>query len=372
MKLSIKNKGLFFFIKNFIIFLAAIGGIGFFAFCAILNVSYDGIESGNSYVLYTVLIGAVASVLCIKRDVHDKLKISAKMLAALVFFFLMALIYYIGGGNVGSESFIFFRNFIVWAFPATLAGMYFTKKENRVFFWKSLDIFMLMLTIYGGRIAVNMLINGRYSVGTNYQLGSYVAAFAFGLNLYLITLADSEKRFKFANSVIFSIIQFILLPLQAFSVVIGGGRGAFVTLIAFVAYVIISSKKAKKILRMFIIIILILLTFLIVLNLVGANEVILSGWNRISALIFSNEITNANTSGRYSIYEDAFRQINKKPFLGYGFFRYRNTMFYPHNIFLEVLLQGGISFLYYFYYLWLRSLLILLEIIKLIVILVLF
>ena len=55
----------------------------------------------------------------------------------------------------------------------------------------------------------------------------------------------------------------------------------------------------------------------------------------------------SKTSNRDILYEESIKLIKKKPLIGYGFLDYLNqTGFgYPHNFFLEVLLQGGLLFL---------------------------
>ena len=56
--------------------------------------------------------------------------------------------------------------------------------------------------------------------------------------------------------------------------------------------------------------------------------------------------TGNATSGRDEIYSDALGFIADRPVYGYGLYAYLFKMeMFPHNIFLEILLQGGLLFL---------------------------
>lgn len=73
------------------------------------------------------------------------------------------------------------------------------------------------------------------------------------------------------------------------------------------------------------------------------------GLNRgTSFFSFTEGISWENTSNRGSVYGKAIEAIKNSPVYGYGFYEYLFKYSYnhtPHNIILEVLLQGGIVYL---------------------------
>src|SRR5690606_30091320 len=69
-------------------------------------------------------------------------------------------------------------------------------------------------------------------------------------------------------------------------------------------------------------------------------------FSRVFSYISSEGIEWDSTSGRNDLYEKAIEYISKSPIIGYGVFgMFSEFGFYPHNLILEVLLQGGLVYL---------------------------
>ena len=66
-----------------------------------------------------------------------------------------------------------------------------------------------------------------------------------------------------------------------------------------------------------------------------------NNFERITSLFDHGGINTSASSGRDEIWKDAWVLISERPILGYGLFSYLSHINWPHNIFLEVLLQGG-------------------------------
>jgi O-antigen ligase len=62
-----------------------------------------------------------------------------------------------------------------------------------------------------------------------------------------------------------------------------------------------------------------------------------------------NGINWEKTSGRDQVYSSAISFIKERPILGYGIFSYWRVMPNPHNLFLEILLSGGIVYFFMFF-----------------------
>jgi O-antigen ligase len=68
--------------------------------------------------------------------------------------------------------------------------------------------------------------------------------------------------------------------------------------------------------------------------------------DRLFSYISSEGLDMSQTSNRDSVFETAMVFISDSPLWGYGLFGYYDVLgYYPHNLFLEILLQGGAIFL---------------------------
>jgi O-antigen ligase len=78
----------------------------------------------------------------------------------------------------------------------------------------------------------------------------------------------------------------------------------------------------------------------------GVTDVMQTGSERIFSYITPSGVDLSETSGRGEVYSNAWKLIKEQPALGYGIFKYADiSKGYPHNIFMEFLLQGGIVYL---------------------------
>ena len=72
-----------------------------------------------------------------------------------------------------------------------------------------------------------------------------------------------------------------------------------------------------------------------------------SSLERVFSYLTPNGIDMSQTSGRDHVYRDAIELIKQSPIIGYGIFGFFKVYgSYPHNFFLEILLQGGILLLF--------------------------
>lgn len=228
-----------------------------------------------------------------------------------------------------------FYLFFIWSAPAALAGIYFSdidkndfeKLTRKLYYFNS---FFIIFTILIPFIRSNL--EKPISLGLmNYQNITYITAFTIGLGLYFIN-SESEKSLKFI------ILNIILLPV----IFIGAGRGGTLVLIVYVLITLINILRNKKIKMHY-------KFFISLFSIIGCFifyqlSMIFDKDNRIFAYITADGINlDEGASGRNIVYEMDIDAIAKSPIFGYGFFNYYQlTYSVPHNLFLEILLIGGI------------------------------
>jgi len=343
-------------LKSIVPLLNMMGSDFFFAIMAVLRIQYTGVE--NSYLLqvYAISIGLMIIALFIK-DVINESRLSFSDLLVL----LLPLFYYISyfaSGVFGDTSNALATRIIVqfsiWIVPAICAAIYAAKLRSLGQLMSWMELVMIILTIGVFADIVVPMIQGRMFVsfsGADYQRASYFSAFALGLNLYFSFFAKSE-RFVFFKSPYWKAICFVLFFLQVVGVVIPGGRGGAVLGVLYIALTLFLLSRRKRRTRLMLIrnlsyLALLIIVFLLVMPVLMENEVFLKGFIRATQFISeSGRINWAGTSYRDILYGNAVDLIEARPFLGYGIFGYieKNSNIYPHNLLLEILLQGGVVY----------------------------
>jgi len=190
--------------------------------------------------------------------------------------------------------------------------------------------------------------------GGGRQETSYNAALCLGINLSYLILGDKIERYKIFKSKAFKIISLIFIPVQILITIMGRGRGGAVLLILTIIAVIILNFK-QNLLKIITIVALFFLFGYIILvnnNISWLHDLLNVGLEKSFGYISGSNI-DMEATGRDWVYEAIINLIKEKPILGYGFFNAYSESFrviqgYSHNIFLDVLLQGGIIYLIIF------------------------
>ena len=131
----------------------------------------------------------------------------------------------------------------------------------------------------------------------------------------------------------------------------GGGRGAFVTVLIGLAVVGLGKLRAINprfvIKGLFGFIALVLVMLFVLGNIDEEYAALLNdNFGRIFSVIADGGLDTSASSGRDDIWLEAFRHIVDRPVFGYGIYSYLAVMnMHPHNIVLEILLQGGLVLL---------------------------
>ena len=222
--------------------------------------------------------------------------------------------------------------------PAVLTGMYMLSHDDIM---KKVEYallpFILLYTITLASVAftANIGVNIAQTFNTdflNYQSISYYSIFAFGFNMYLIVqCSNSYTRYR----------RYILIALAILQVIItimAGGRGAFVLGCVFTLYFALKYITFSKLISYILIGLAVLLTINAILS---DNEIYKMGFERIFNFFGNTEAIG--TDNRWIRWNLAWNAFTKSPVFGHGLGSvFYEVGFYSHNIFTDMLCEGGV------------------------------
>lgn len=222
--------------------------------------------------------------------------------------------------------------------PAVLTGMYMLSHDDIM---KKVEYallpFILLYTITLASVAftANIGVNIVQTFNTdflNYQSISYYSIFAFGFNMYLIVqCSNSYTRYR----------RYILIALAILQVIItimAGGRGAFVLGCVFTLYFALKHITFSKLISYILIGLAVLLTINAILS---DNEIFKMGFERIFNFFGNTEAIG--TDNRWIRWNLAWNAFTKSPVFGHGLGSvFYEVGFYSHNIFTDMLCEGGV------------------------------
>ena len=222
--------------------------------------------------------------------------------------------------------------------PAVLTGMYMLSHDDIM---KKVEYallpFILLYTITLASVAftANIGVNIAQTFNTdflNYQSISYYSIFAFGFNMYLIVqCSNSYTRYR----------RYILIALAILQVIItimAGGRGAFVLGCVFTLYFALKHITFSKLISYILIGLAVLLTINAILS---DNEIFKMGFERLFNFFGNTEAIG--TDNRWIRWNLAWNAFTKSPVFGHGLGSvFYEVGFYSHNIFTDMLCEGGV------------------------------
>lgn len=333
----------------------------FFSTLGILGIKYSGIENSNLYLVYNIFLFVYTTSLFFNDLIFKKNKLNVYQ----IFLILVPLIFTISflfsyiNNNINSIGFDRYIFFIVWAVPSILTGMYISKNNKSEAFFRYLDVVMLIIGVSSAFYFINVIQTGSRETidGSTYQTISYNAALSYGINLYLLLNGKLYKRFNFTHSIFYKIFSIILLSIQIFTVLISGGRGGFVLLLVYTllnTIFIYNNKstinlfKRNKSLNVFFGIVIFVSLLFLFLNELNNISIFQVSVNRVFEYISIDGINWSATSTRNIIYNNVIELIYESPITGYGIFGMWSVSVLPHNLILEILMQGGFIYLFIF------------------------
>jgi|SRR5690625_731072 len=325
----------------------------FFSFMGLLGVNYEGSESSNIYIIYltALFIFTLASylytVLTIGLSQNELVA-----LGLLVLFFFVHLLWVLFDPS-GTQLFpMLLIHSVMLGFVGLFAALTIVKVNLMDRLIKMAELFFV---IQGVGIATYSVLNTLAGIkvaslaGATYQALSYYSAFTMGMLIAYAFLLPSNLRYTFTKNVVYKSFLYTLTLSCALGVLIGGGRGAFLLMLAYLAlaswymffgHKAISHRKLLQLLLRLITLAGLILIFLIIFK---DMDFIQSGFRRATQFISSDGIDLARgSSGRDRVYAIALQYIFQQPIMGYGPFGVYDKSIHAHNVFLELWLQFGL------------------------------
>lgn len=346
------KKSIVAYIVEFLVVTAiVINQIQFLVF-SLAGINYDpetggGLVAKLNILFFLICIGWVCFQKLIKKSVH-KVRWPIMVIALIIFIFLFESTIFdrVNLDSFAGKQFLFFGTTSV---PAIILATFIYNYNRFDMITRNMDVIMLLCTAALALNIPNMMSTTSFQTiggAGGHQEISYNAAFCFAINLTNLLSGNKENRFLIFTNKFFKYIFVALLPLQAIICILGGGRGGGVLLIFsfLVSLFIYSRKNFGK-------------TILLGLMAVGAFILIVSEsglfsegfgrtFNYLQGGVFSLE-NDASDMERTALRQFAFRIISDSPIWGYGLWNGLIVAgYYMHNIFLDILIAGGLILMF--------------------------
>lgn len=323
----------------------------FFVILGIIGTDYAGAENNSSFVLGYMALDLLVLFFFLKHIIKYGIHGKEKTLISLI---VVVLLIYVCSNLSNDDGINDGRIFIAETIPAILMAIIVAREGLLRKMDKYYDIAMLVVSL---SLVLNfrLFLSGHLGLGTekNYQALSYTAAFAYSLNIFGIALGKYyHNRYSFFKTKTFMAIEILLLPIQVLSCVLSGGRGGAIVIVVYTILALYYSAKWNK---NGYTIIGVVVGLLIVLGTAISfipkeySDNFMTGFGRLFSYVTSNGIDMGATSNRDETYGAALKAFWESPILGYGLFEYADVLgFYPHNMFLSALVQGGLIYFFIF------------------------
>lgn len=331
--------------------------VALFANILYVNISavFGGPNTGGpnmAYKIYCIVVFFVFLLFYLKQYCGKKIY-SRHVVSILILVF-----YIICGVISGYANDVTTLCLIAYCLPATGIAVYYAENQSIDKMVKWIDVFLPILSVsmvFSLKILLNKVLEG-----TNFysQSLSYDASYCFMLYIFFLLFGKEYDRFAFFKSKFYRIISFVMLPYLLSVLFFSGGRGALGTVIVGVVFLLYMYHRYYKIklsmvLRLSVVAVIFLIFLLSYLP-EESFETLTRNLNRVFSFFDTSASIHDRTSGRDDALNVAISQISQSPIVGNGLFSYKASYFaktdltYPHNIVLEVLLQGGVLFLLLF------------------------
>jgi len=328
----------------------------FLCFCSILGIHIGKGESSPIYLLFNIVLFLVTSFFLffdLKKSIrHIKKKLFLLLPVVMTIIFLFE--YAITSGSGLEWTYKAYRSFVLYCIPAIYIGIDLTVVGKLKNIYPYLDLLAVIMSVGLLRGVANSLESGIVSLlgeGGDYNNIAYTSAVCFAF-VYYGFLSNRKDRFSIFQSKLFRIISPFLMIGLAVSALASGGRGGSLLLIIYFITLSLKFISKKNIFRTIIIsipvfLILIISAFKYIESNPALSSVYEYGVGRAFEYISDGGIDTSKSSNRDEIYVQTWKTIEDNPIIGNGLFRTIGVIGYPHNFILEVLLDGGFLFLFF-------------------------
>lgn len=315
------------------------GSLIFFCTSAIMGVRWSEDGAGLPFKIYSVLILLIGV---------SSLRSSFKQNARLLPLFVFCIYFFIGIIQGYSDSSMFLQ-MTCFSLPAICIGLNMKNHMDLSGIMKWIDVLLPLFALSFPFMVVNIFLSSMDGEGQYDQHASYMIAYCFLIDIYLLRYERYYEKFAFMDKRWNYILKFFLIPYFIVMEFFCGGRGAFITIMVGIILNIgyLKSVNTRDLQKGCLIIVLIgLFAIVAVSNLSNDySDLLTINFGRVTDIFEGGHINTSSSSGRDEIYVQAYNLITQNPVWGYGLFSYLSYIIFPHNIFLEIALQGGIPFL---------------------------
>lgn len=253
-------------------------------------------------------------------------------------------------GNYSVSKWYILSTLYLW--PAVFIAIDIATEKSLLEIYKWVDALAMLISLGMIPTLMSLEIGKRMDMaGDNYQAVSYMGAFAVGILLYGMISPYQECRFAFFRFKTYKIISSVFILIDVAAIFISGGRGGALLLFLNVIICLFAfNKNWKAVLVKVVLASFALLIFILVfgkfLAAYGLDVFFDMGIDRTFSYISGGGIDMSEASDRDEVYKVALNNIFENPILGQGVFR-TMSMYggYPHNLFLEILVDGGLVYL---------------------------
>lgn len=331
--------------KDVIFCIMLFASIIYFSFEALLGNNLLGVdEAPSSYKIYCIVCFTVFFLFYF-CEAH-RFKLTSRVLISYLIIGIYILASFVRGyWNVKAGLCL-----IAFCLPASCIGIYYARTRTFVRLMKYLDILIPFLAASLVFMTFDMISVAADGIKQYSQDISNIASLCYLFSLFVIVYGDTYERFKICSLRWYKYLYYILLPYFLFIIFFSGGRGGFV--IVFIGTLLVFFLKKPPLMKVLkaigIICVAVYVVFLIIKPLWDDSLLSMLQFNfeRIFSYISSSGLDMSETSNRDLVYNSAFECIGNSPIWGYGLYGYIDVFgYYPHNIFLELLMQGGLLYL---------------------------
>lgn len=351
------------FLLTFCLFVTTV----FLTIIPIFGISYNGADESPLYIITVLGTNGLGIFYIIIQEImhHKKAQGRGVWPYFIPLFILLLFMIEVAFGKLGLSDYSMkisvkiLSFFYACAASGIFVGTYCYRYDKFYLIAKNLEPLAILCSIGLIVSLPSMYVEGNVSSsiggGGGHQTISYVAAICFAIFLISLKCKITDKRYRykcFQNSY-YRVLATILLIANAIICIIGGGRGGAVLLIINIIICLYYLSRKHFWRTVFFIALGITAFYFLSTNvsLWGIDVMFQQGFERAFAFIGSEGIDMSQTSERDVVYRIAQQLINEAPPWGYGIFyqyvlcqKYINQP-YCHNIFYELMLQGGLLYL---------------------------
>ncbi len=261
-----------------------------------------------------------------------------------------------GMSKVAYDSFL---EMGVKVIPAVLIALVASRRHCLNAMVSILDYFIVIATVCIVKVSAVSIFTGVSRArlfdiyGVDYQYISYFSAYFCALDLFMIFEGKKNLTSRVRSSLFFQWIRLVCAVFLGITSLYSGGRGGFVLIMLMVLFwVLLYSIYSGKVKQFIGSVCLIIVLIGIVSSIAQENEVFRNGIARTFEFLGDGGINWDGVSGRGDIYKRAIQLICASPIWGYGITggSYHGVIS-AHNLFLEILVEGGLIYLIVWVYL---------------------